>query len=77
MVKPKRPRDPNQAAKFIVGLATGEIQENQQNTPKNQAAVTLSSMGASKGGTARAEKLTPKERQEIALKAAKTRWNKK
>ncbi len=33
-----------------------------------------SSKGGIKGGTARAEKLTPEERSEIAKKAAKTRW---
>jgi len=41
---------------------------------KNQAAVALSKLGASKGGRARAESLTAKQRSKIAQKAAKTRW---
>lgn len=40
----------------------------------------FSSLGkayGSKGGKKRAENLSPKERREIAVKAAKTRWAKK
>jgi hypothetical protein len=37
----------------------------------------LGSKGASKGGIARAEKLTPKQRSSIASKAADARWNSK
>ena len=44
---------------------------------KNPAAVALGRLGASKGGKARAEKLTPEQRKEIARKAAKARWDKK
>jgi len=43
---------------------------------KNPAAVALSALGASKGGKARAESLTAKQRSKIAKKAAKARWNK-
>ena len=43
---------------------------------KNPAAVALAKLGASKGGKARAAKLSPKRRREIALKAITTRWNK-
>jgi len=42
---------------------------------KNPHAVALSRLGASKGGKARAAKLTPEERREIARKAAQARWN--
>lgn len=38
------------------------------------AAKALSALGASKGGKARAEKLTPRERKLIAQKAANARW---
>jgi hypothetical protein len=41
---------------------------------KNPHAVALSRLGASKGGKARAEALTPKQRREIARKAAAARW---
>jgi hypothetical protein len=44
---------------------------------KNPAAVALGKLGGRKGGKARAEKLTPEQRSEIARKAAKARWAKK
>lgn len=34
----------------------------------------LSNLGAAKGGRARAERLSPEERREIARKAARARW---
>ncbi len=43
---------------------------------KNPAAVALGKLGASKGGKARAAKLTPQEKKAIARKAANTRWEK-
>jgi hypothetical protein len=39
--------------------------------------VALGKLGASKGGKARAEKLPPERRKEIAKKAAEARWAKK
>jgi len=44
---------------------------------KNPAAVALGKLGGRKGGKARAEKLTPERRREIAKKAANARWAKK
>jgi hypothetical protein len=44
---------------------------------KNPAAVELGRLGTSKGGKARAEKLTKEQRVEIARKAAKARWAKR
>jgi hypothetical protein len=44
---------------------------------KNPAAVALGKLGGQKGGKARAEKLTPEQRSEIAKKAAQARWAKK
>jgi hypothetical protein len=44
---------------------------------KNPAAVALGKLGASKGGKARAEKLSDERKSEIARKAAKARWDKK
>lgn len=44
---------------------------------KNPAAVALGKLGGSKGGKARAAKMTPEERSESARKAAKARWDKK
>lgn len=75
---PKRPRDPNQLAKLIVDIASGEASEP---TPaaatqhKDPAAVSLGRRGGLKGGTARAASLTPEQRSEIARKAAAKRWD--
>ncbi len=44
---------------------------------KNPAAVALGKLGASKGGKARAEKLSADRKSEIAKKAAQARWAKK
>jgi len=69
----KRPRDFNQRALEIVKEATGE-KPKQEPPEKNPHAVALGRLGGKKGGKARAEKLTPEERSEIARKAAKARW---
>lgn len=42
----------------------------------NEAAKELSKLGASKGGLARAEKLSPEDRSEIARLAVESRWEK-
>jgi hypothetical protein len=44
---------------------------------KNPAAVALGKLGASKGGKARAAKLTKAQRSEAAQKAANARWSKR
>jgi hypothetical protein len=44
---------------------------------KNKAAQALGRLGGLKGGNARAKKLSPERRAEIATKAADTRWAKK
>jgi hypothetical protein len=41
---------------------------------RNQAAVALSMLGASKGGIARAQSLSARKRKQIAKKAAEARW---
>lgn len=42
---------------------------------KNSHAVALGRLGGLKGGKARAEKLTPEKRKEIAQKDTKIRWS--
>jgi len=75
----KRPRDINQFAASIVNEATQdapvETPEPEQRE-KNPAAVALGRLGGLKGGKARAAKLTPEERSEIAKRAAEKRWRK-
>jgi len=74
--KPKRPRDPNQLAHLIAAIATGEVDDVKTDDGKNPAAVALGRKGGLKGGKARAESMSAKQRTEIAKKAAKARWGK-
>jgi hypothetical protein len=74
MPNPKRPRDPNQRAKLIVDIATGESEEAKAPPAKDPAAVELGRRGGLKGGKARAAKLDANKRSEIAKKAAAERW---
>ena len=74
---PPRPRDPNQLAKLIVDIATGEVQDQDPNEGKNPAAVALGRLGGLKGGRARAQKLTVQQKQKIARMAAEVRWSNK
>jgi hypothetical protein len=71
----RRPRDANQLAHLTVAIATGE-EEDQMVTidGKNAAAVALGRRGGLRGGVARASKLTPEERSNIARLAASARW---
>jgi hypothetical protein len=64
--------DMNQAAARIVAKSTGQPipQIN-----KNPHAVALGKLGGSKGGLARAAKLSKAEQSEIGRKAAQARWN--
>jgi len=64
----KRPRDVIGTAIMVAKIATGEIIETEDG--KDPAA---KSMGR-RGGKARAASMTPERRQEIARKAAETRW---
>ena len=70
--KPKRPRDINQLAAQIVAEAVGDSE------PEIITETPLSNRGRKGGlvgGKARAEKLTPEQRKEIAENAAKKRWH--
>lgn len=76
--KTPRPKDVNQLAKSIVDLVTGDTDPvSAEDSGKNPAAVALGRLGGLKGGKARAEKLSPKKRSEIAKKAAAARWKTK
>jgi hypothetical protein len=67
----KRPADVIGAAVMVGRIATAEIQEAAP--PPKSAAAEL----GSKGGAARAAKLTAKQRSTSAKKAAKARWKSK
>jgi len=71
----KKSRDINVLASQIVEEATGEPTPKPEDANKNPAAVALGRLGGLKGGKARAKRLTPEQRSEIAKKAAQARWN--
>jgi hypothetical protein len=73
---PKRSRKPadfNQMGFAIIREATDPDYDPYQG--KNPAAVELGKLGGAKGGKARAAKLSPEKRSEIAKKAAAARWS--
>lgn len=79
----KKDHDANVTAFRVVQEATDETEEPQTEPEppkdtegKNPAAVALGRLGGLKGGKARAAKLTPEQRREIARKAAQVRWTK-
>lgn len=64
----KRPADVIGAAVTVAKIATGEIVEVEEKP--SAAAAEL----GRKGGTARASRMTPRQRQEAARRAALKRW---
>ena len=69
----KRPADVIGNAIKIAKIATGEEPEDLTDDGKDKAAQSL----GRRGGKARAEKMTPARRAEIAKSAAAKRWSKK
>lgn len=67
----------NQSAKSIADQTIGDFPIESTKPEKNKAAQELGRLGGLKGGKARAEKLTPERRSEIAKKAAAARWETK
>jgi hypothetical protein len=67
-------KDLNTLAFDIVQMATGQAEKPAE---KNPAAVSMGRLGGLKGGKARANKLTPEKRKEIAKMAADRRWARK
>lgn len=64
----KRPADAIGRAVKIAKIATGEIEDE-----RDELSSAAAELGR-KGGKARAEKLSPEKRKEIARKAAEKRW---
>lgn len=71
--RPKRPRDPAQLAKLMIDIAAGNV-EDREPTPEEQGKDPGAAALGRKGGKARAAKMTPARRREIAAKAALSRW---
>jgi hypothetical protein len=65
----KRPADAIGLAVMVGKIATGEIADTRADPAKAHH-----SAGGKKGGPARAAKLSPQERSEIARRAADHRW---
>ena len=78
--KKKRDHDFSVTAFRVVQEATEQVEpepkqeESELIEGKNPHAVALGRLGGLKGGKARFEKLTPKQRKEIAQKGAQARW---
>ena len=58
----------------IVAQSTSDEDVPEPDEGKNPAAVALGQLGGQKGGKARAAKLSPEQRSEIARQAARVRW---
>jgi hypothetical protein len=72
--RPKRSRDPVQAAHQVYLEIIGEAPPPEPEPEKSPAAVARGKLGGAKGGKARAAKLTPDERSAIARRAAHVRY---
>ena len=84
--KGKRPRDPNQLAKWIVDQSTSETpHQEQEATPKASPAApsnlseymaAIGRKGGQIGGKRRLKTMTKAQRSKVAKAAAKARWKK-
>jgi hypothetical protein len=68
--------DAAQNALRVVEEIIGGVLKPAERKDKNPHAQALATLGASKGGVARAKKLSKARRAEIAKKAARARWKK-
>ena len=76
--KGKRPRDPNQLARWIVEESTAE--EPKTAPVPSELSAYMSAMGRKGGkigGKRRLVTMTPAQRKKVAAKAARARWGKK
>jgi hypothetical protein len=80
--KGKRPRDPNQLAKWIVEQSTSETPPPEPVTapaaPVNlsEYMAAIGRKGGKIGGKRRLKTMTKEQRSKVAAKAARTRWKK-
>ena len=77
----KRQSDPNEWAHEMVRISTGDAEEKTEPTDdfRSQLSDYMSKLGQKGGwvsGKRRMENLTPEQRSDIALKAARARWAK-
>jgi hypothetical protein len=81
--KGKRPRDPNQLAKWIVDQSTSdtpapEVQPAEASAPVNlsEYMAAIGRKGGQIGGKRRLKTMTKAARSKVAAKAARARWKK-
>jgi hypothetical protein len=72
---PRRPRDPNQAAKQLIDIISGEVEDTLSAAKRDPARTGRA--GGLKGGEARARTLTAVQKGDIARAAANARWKKR
>ncbi|MCU1269583.1 MAG: hypothetical protein JWN74_877 [Acidobacteriaceae bacterium] len=79
--KGKRPRDPNQLAKWIVDQSTNGEPDKLQEPAAEAAPINLSEYmasigrkGGQIGGKRRLKTMTKEQRRKVAARAAKARW---
>lgn len=81
--KGKRPRDPNQLAKWIVDQSTSEASQPEAKAapaaPVNlsEYMASIGRKGGQIGGKRRLKTMTKAARSKVAAKAARARWKKK
>jgi len=73
---PSRPTDVNQIAHLLVEQSTRETEPAQPTKSEiSRVMAALGHRGGQIGGKRRAASMTPERRREIALKAARARWD--
>lgn len=80
--KGKRPRDPNQLAKWIVDQSTSEAPVSPVEAPKPPSDLSaymaaIGRKGGQIGGKRRMKTMSSAQRKAVAAKAAKARWRNK
>jgi hypothetical protein len=86
--KGKRPRDPNQLAKWIVDQSVADVSLDASSSAAalpeipvpadiSQYMAAMGRKGGQIGGKRRLVTMTKEQRRKVAVKAAKARWGKK
>lgn len=73
MPEKRPPKDPNELAKYILDVTTGDA-EKIEPPKKNPHAQALGRAGGLASAKTRNQRLSPTKRKRIAKKAAKARW---
>jgi hypothetical protein len=78
MKQSKMPADPNRRAKATVDAIDAILDRwpEREEPQKDPERVARGKVSGAKGGKARADRLSPERRREIARKAAEARWSK-